>query len=233
MTQFFKFSTLHAALSVGVIALGASASAQAIVYDFKFSGGAQHSLAFAFSQLFVEVMENSSTPDNDLLFKFTNELSEPQASIVRLYFDTGVYTSLFISMSVWETSGLVNLVPGNPVAHPFLPANFTPDYQIGLSSIYPFDNSKYGINPGEYASLSATLDMGKSFADVIGALNEGLSSTTGLRIGLFTYNLLGDQGRDDAAHVTHSVVAVPEVETWMMMLAGLGLMGFTVHRRKS
>jgi len=31
--------------------------------------------------------------------------------------------------------------------------------------------------------------------------------------------------------VTNSIVAVPEAETWAMMLAGLGLVGFMARRR--
>jgi hypothetical protein len=230
MTQLFNFSfsALRSSLAIGVIALGASAPAQAIVYDFKFTGGGQSSLAFASSHLFVDVTENSTTAANDVLFTFTNELIEPQASIVRFYFDTGVYTNLFTGMSVWETSGLVNLVPNTPQSHPFLPANFTPNYQFGQSA-----TSVDGINPGESATLSALLSTGTSFSDVIGSLNEGLSSATGLRVGLFTYHLLGDLPHDDAAHVTNSIVAVPEAETWAMMLVGLGLIGFMAYRRKS
>ncbi len=36
---------------------------------------------------------------------------------------------------------------------------------------------------------------------------------------------------DDVGYVTNSVVAVPEAETWAMMLAGLGLVGFMGRRR--
>jgi hypothetical protein len=238
MTPFVKFSALRAALAIGALTLAASAPAQAIVYSFTFTGGAKPEVAFASSYLFVEVTENSTTPANDVSFKFTNEIPvlnpDLPPSIARLYFDTGSYTSLFTGMSITETTGLVNLVPKTPAPHPFLPSNFTPDYQFGLSSTYPLDNPKYGINPGESATLTATLSAGKSFADVIGAMNQGINAataSTGLRIGVFTYFNLGTM-RDDGAFVTHGVVAVPEAETWAMMLAGLGLMGFMVHRRK-
>ena len=239
MTPLFKLSALRAALSIGTLALAASAPAQAIVYSFTMSGGASSGIAAVSSHLFVEVTENSTTPANDVSFKFTNEIPvlnpDLPPSIARLYFDTGSYASLFTGMSITDTSGQVNLVSKTPAPHPFLPTNFTPDYQFGLSSVYPLDNPKYGINWGESATLTATLGAGKSFADVIGAMNQGISAataSTGLRIGVFTYFNLGTM-RDDAAHVTSTIVAVPEAETWAMMLAGLGLMGFMVHRRKS
>jgi len=68
------FSTLNASLAVGVMALGLSVPAQAVVYDFKMTGGASSSLAWVSSHLFVEVTEDLTTSANDVLFKFTNEI---------------------------------------------------------------------------------------------------------------------------------------------------------------
>lgn len=248
MTQLSTFSMLRASLAIGAMAMGVSAPAQAIVYDFKFSGGGSSDLAWASSYLFVEVTENSATAANDVLFKFTHEIPQLNASqppsVSRLYFDTGTYTSLFSGMSVFETSGLVNLVSTSPSSHPYLPANFTPDNQFGLSSTYPLDNSTYGINMGEYAVLSTTLNSGMTFANVIEAMDVGINANastaaSGLRVGVFTF-FLGTQGSEplgtqhgDAAFVTKSVVPVPEAETWAMMFAGLGLVGFMVSRRKA
>ena len=233
------FSTLNASLAVGVMALGLSVPAQAVVYDFKMTGGASSSLAWVSSHLFVEVTEDLTTSANDVLFKFTNEipilnLALPP-SIAVVYFDTGTYTSLFTGMSITETYGVVNFVPRALTSSPFLPTNFTPDYKYGLSSTYPLDKPIYGINPGEYAVLSSTLSSGMTFANVIDAMNVGINANaataaSGLRVGMFTYFNSGTQ-RDDAAHVTNSIVAVPEAETWAMMLAGLGLIGFMARRR--
>lgn len=233
MAYSFHMASLTKFLAAGALALSATAPAQAIVYDFKFVGGAQPSLSFASSQLFVDVTQDAAAPASKVLFTFTNGLSEPLSSIVRLYFDTGSNTSLFSGMSVMQTSGTVNFVAATPTTHPFMLGTFTPDFQFQLSSQFPKSQSTYGINPGESATLSATLGAGKSFADVIGALNAGLSSSTGLRVGLFTYDLLGTARNDDAFHVTKSVVAVPEMETWAMMLAGLGLVGLMVSRRRA
>jgi hypothetical protein len=239
---------LRASLAIGVMAMGTSAPAQAIVYDFAFSSGASPTIAAVTNyHLFVDITEDMTTAANDVLFKFTNEIpvlnSALPPSIARLYFDTGTYSSLFTGMSVLDLSSLpketspgVYFVPQTPTAHPFLPTNFSPDYQFGLSSTFPYDNPLYGINPGEYAVVSSTLGAGKTFADVIAAMNVGIdanaaTAATGLRVGSFTFYNLGTQ-RDDAAHVTYSAVPVPEAETWAMMFAGLGLVGFMVRRRK-
>ena len=241
MTQPFRFSTLRAALALGVLALGAAAPAQAIVYDFKMYRGASSDLAWTGSHLFVDVAEDSTTAANDVTFTFTNQLPTltplpgfDQPSVVAFWFDTGAHSSLFSSISVTATSGLVNLVPRTPTTHPYLPANFTPDYKFGLSTQYPLSKGIYGVGPGESATMTATLGAGMSFSDVVGALSEGTNAATataGLRIGLLAYWLKGT-GRDDAGYINNSIVAVPEAETWAMMLAGLGLMGFMVHRRK-
>lgn len=232
MTPFFNFSALRASLAIGVIVLSAAAPAQAVVYDFKKTGGPGGTVGSG-SDIFVEVTENLLTVANDVLFKFTSELPiynpSNSPSISRLYFDTGSYTSLFSgSLSITETSGLVNLVPKTPASHPFLP--LTPDYQFGLSNTFPLDNPINGINPGEYAVVSATLGGSNTFADVISSMNVGLGSATGLRIGVFAFFLNGT-GLDDGGFVTNSVVAVPEAETWAMLLAGLGLVGFMARRR--
>jgi len=241
MTHLIKFSTLRTALALGVLALGASAPAQAIVYDFMMYRGASADLAWTGSHLFVDVTEDSTTVANDVLFKFTNELPTltplpgyGQPTVSYFWFDTGAYTSLFSGMSVLETSGLVNLVPRTPpTSHPYLPANFAPDYKFGLSTQYPLSQAIYGVGPGESATLTATLGTGASFSDVIGALSQGTNAataTTGLRIGLLAYWLEGT-GRDDAGYIQNSIVAVPEAETWAMMLAGLGLVGFMARQR--
>lgn len=235
MTQLFNFPALCTSLAIGTMAL-AAAPAQAVVYDFTKTGGPGS--GGTGDQIFVEVTENlSTTAADDVLFKFTQELTvystDKLPSLGRLYFDTGDYTSLFTgSMSIIETSGYVNLPASTPGSHPFFDSvsPFTPEYKFGN-----FEPPLNGINPGEYAIVSATLGGGYTFTDVINAMNVGINSNlttavTGLRIGVFTWFLNGTGG-DDAAFVTNSIVAVPEAETWAMMLAGLGLVGFMARRR--
>jgi hypothetical protein len=247
MTNIFSYSALRAALAIGILALSASAPAQAVVYGFTFMSGAQNlnTLKQAGNYIFVDVTENLATPANDVLFKLTSQIPEPASLLVKYWFDTGAHTDLFTDMSVYDQSpggGMIRVTP-TPYnnTHPYLPT-LTPEYMFGLSTVFPYDREVYAVSPGEYLTASATLGAGKTFADVIGAMNEGITPatrTTGLRIGVIALHLLGVRPdptvtlMDDAGFVTASIAPVPEAETWALMLAGLGLVGFMVHRRKS
>jgi hypothetical protein len=58
-------------------------------------------------------------------------------------------------------------------------------------------------------------------------------ASTGLRMALLVHSIVPNTYNPDGhgLFVTHSVVAVPEPGTWVMMLAGLGLLGFMLRRR--
>jgi hypothetical protein len=240
MKQDFNFSAKVASLAFGTIALSVSALAQADVYGFKFASGAQNlaTIKDAGNYIFADIAENLSTPGSDVLFKISSSIPQPVSGIGKVVFDTGSYTSLFSSVSIFAESPGVDLSPVALTTHPYLPG-LTPDYAFGLTNGVLYDPR--AINPGEYFTVSATLGAGKSFADVISAMNVGINSATassGLRIGVLAYNLLGTRIdptktlMDDAGFVTASIVPVPEAESWALMLAGLGLVGFMAHRRK-
>ena len=70
--------------------------------------------------------------------------------------------------------------------HPFLP-RFTPDYAVSFEM-------EGRLPPGKSIVVAATLASGKTFGDVISAINEGLNPATAassLRIGVIVLNLLG------------------------------------------
>ena len=245
MTQILasSLSSLRASFAIGAMVLGVAAPAHAIVYDFKAVKGGVNADFTLGGDLHVEMTENLVTAaGDDVLFKFTNQITEPDAFISRIYFDLGSTAGLFTNMAVTETYGTVNLVsryvdPTVP-AHPFLPNDFYAEYFIGLSTTYPLsDGTIYGIHPGEYAVLTGTLGSGYSFADALAALDVGTGSATGLRVGINVLHTLGDDPLDDSTkfddvgYVTNGVAAVPEAETWAMMLAGLGLVGLMARRR--
>jgi hypothetical protein len=218
-----------------------SASAQAVVYDFDYQVWGLDSIpqvAAAGSQIFVDVTENLGTADNDVLFKFTNGIPFAESRIVNIFFDTGNYTSLFSSMSIFEQSAGVNLtMPGDlttlKIGNSF-GTNFTTEYSVGR---FRGDPSINGINPGEYLTLSATLGSGMSFADVVAAMDVGIddnqiTARTGLRIAEIVHRIWGTtDDKDHGGYAIANVVAVPEAETWAMLLAGLGLVGFMARRR--
>lgn len=83
------------------------------------------------------------------------------------------------------------MVPPQP--HAFLP-RFTPDYFIGVPHSRIDRPSSTGFKPGSFVVVSASLSGGKTFADVISALNEGLNpatAATGLRVGVIANYLNG------------------------------------------
>jgi hypothetical protein len=246
VTQIFTFSALRASFAIGVMAMGVSVPAQAIVYDFVMTGGAQPPLSFASEYFNVEVSENTSTAANDVLFKLTNHLPAPtpeynKSTLWRTWFDFGSHTDLFLNDTISFDAALssnANFVSKTPTdAHPFLQGTMpSPEYKFEASGTCP--DLDCGVNNGDWAVYTATLDTGKSFTDVVSAVNQGITSTSGLRVGIFTFYRLGGPSpgvasvHDDAAHIIRGVVPVPEAETWAMLLAGLGLTGFMVRRRR-
>lgn len=240
----FSSSALRASLAIGIMALGASVPAQAVVYDFDYQVWGNSSIPLvhaAGSQVFVEVTEDFSTSANDVLFKFTNTIPHSTSKIVNIFFDTGVYTDMFAGMSIWEQStGVLLTMPGNLLTMSIMNSfdtTFTEDYTVGRGAGYPADMSINGINPGEYLILKASLGTGKSFSDVINAMNIGIDDNqaiaqTGLRISEIVHEIWGVPADDDhGAFVTANVIAVPEADAWVMMLAGIGLIGFMARRR--
>jgi hypothetical protein len=242
---------LRASSVVGVMAMTLSASAQAVVYDFDHQVWGDSSIQLvndAGRQVFVEVTENLSTVANDVLFRFTNtippENTDPdgEASIINLYFDVGNYTDLFTGMAISEQStGVLLTMPGDRPTmsgtNSSFDATFDEAYSVGRGSGHPANQTLNGINPGQYLVMTGTLGDGKSFSDVVNAMNVGIDddqvvAQTGLRISNIIHRIWGVAADSDhGAFVTANVVAVPEAETWAMLLAGLGLVGFMTRRR--
>lgn len=248
MPTILSFPTLRAAIAATALVVGFSAPARAVEYGFTFMSGAQNLAALkdAGNHIFLDVTPNLATPANDVLFTLISEIPQPASLLMKYWFDTGSHTDLFTGISVYDQSpggGMIAITPSaaDPNTHPYLPT-LTADYMFGLSNTFPYNLEPYAISPGEYVTVSATLGAGKTFADVLGAMNEGMTNgtrTTGLRIGTIAIHLLGQRIdpnvtlMDDAGFATNSIVPVPEADTWALMLAGLGLIGFVVSRRKS
>jgi len=241
LKQLFIFLALRASLAIGLMVLSVSASAQSVVYDFKLSGGAMKDpITTAGSYMFVDVEENLSSP-NDVLFTFTfsSSFSQPVAGLGKFSFDVGGYTDLFSSISVYDESPGVDMTSVTAVGHPYY-STLTPDYAFSFLNGVLYDSRM--VNPGEYLTVLSTLGAGKTYGDVIDAMNLGINpetATSGLRIGILGYNFLGIRPDpnvtlgDDAGFITYSVItAVPLPSALPMMLSGLGLMGFMARRRK-
>lgn len=85
--------------------------------------------------------------------------------------------------------------------------NFSIELQDNLHNVLAFDNT---FSTTGTLDLSANLNAGNDYELVVRGLAEG--SAGGIYTGVLT--------------------AVPEVDTYAMLLAGLGLVGYTVARRR-
>jgi len=128
-------------------------------------------------------------------FMVISMIPQLKSRVGYIVFDTGRHTDLFNNITVLTQPHGLKATAMRPEAHAFLP-RLTPDYGVGFS--YPGGRLSgtlaAGLAPGQSILISASLGSGKSFADVIRALNEGLNpstAATGLRMGVIVLNLLG------------------------------------------
>jgi len=78
-----------------------------------------------------------------------------------------------------------------------------------------------------FGALVGRIDAGDYF--VIGTSFSGTASATGT-LKLFYWD---SNNGDNTASITANVIAVPEPETYALMLAGLGVVGFVARRRRT
>ncbi|HID45709.1 MAG TPA: hypothetical protein EYP34_08145, partial [Chromatiaceae bacterium] len=155
-------------------------------YDFQwYSGADQPWVHDASSKLVVQVYEDTNTPENDVYFTFRNKIDTvlgEGSSIVFTQIDTGTDApDMFNSISIWDHS------PGiayhmNPVGNPYTlidiaadRIDWNGDYAPGkISDSAPKTD---GINPNQYITFKAILKDGMTFADVINAMNVGMTTS--------------------------------------------------------
>jgi hypothetical protein len=159
---------------------------QGITYDFAFYSGAGETWVYeAGAKVFVEVYEDTSTPESDVLFKVRNGIDTElgyESRIRDMQIDTGTLAAdMFSSVSLAEVSAGVRYFMYTPNVDRTtlldLSSNiirFTGDYAAGVVNN---PTTADGIHPGEYIVLRARLKEGLTFADVINAMNVGASTT--------------------------------------------------------
>jgi hypothetical protein len=177
------------------VAMSVAGGARAEVYDFArfLSGGGggvdpqkQRIARQAGTYMCLDIRESRVPPANRIILTLWSQVPQPKSRIKTFVVDTGRHTGLFAGMSLMVQSPGLNgkVAPGK--AHAFLPG-ISPDYSV----IWP---QSEGITPGKTAVVAMTLANGRTFSDVLQALNEGFNPATaanGLRIAVTATHLLG------------------------------------------
>jgi hypothetical protein len=136
---------------------------------------------------------------NTVGFLVSSRIPQPNSRVTNVSFDLGRHAGLFSSVAVTFASpgAKSQVVPAGQ--HPFF-RGLTPDFAVSIPQhghIRP-----EGLSPGRMIAIAATLGPGKSIADVLNALNEGLSPATaanGLRVAVVVLYLLGGPRQDGSS----------------------------------
>lgn len=222
------------ALALAIPGLGFSASAFAAASTFySFVGvgdpaASSANVATGMASLAVEVIDlgfSSQHNANQIAFTFTNNSS---SSLTDVYFDDGTLLGISsISDSGVDVDFSQLAKPANLSGGEYLNPDFITTAGFSADSNPPA--SRNGVSSGEWLTITFDLQSGTDYQSVIDALalpNHG--GTGDLRIGLRVQSFV-DGGGESFVNVS---APVPETKTYAMMLAGLGLVGFTVLRRR-
>jgi hypothetical protein len=173
------------------------------------------------ANLAVEVIDLGG---NQVQFKFTNSST---SSLTDVYFDDGSLLGIYsISDSGSSVAFSQYASPGNlPGAN-----NASPPFQTtqGFSADSDPAVSPNGVTQGEWVAITFNLVAGKTYADTLAALALPNGGGAGdLRIGVHVQSYPGGASES----FVNIPTPVPEPETYVMLLAGLGLVGWAVRRR--
>ena len=128
---------------------------------------------------------------NTVRFTIWSRSLQPRARVVNIAFDLGRHAGLFRSVAVVMASPGVKASVVAAQQHPFF-RTMTPEFAIDIAHRGHLQPD--GLSSGRLIAISATLGDGRTIADVVSALDEGLSPTTGvngLRVGVIALWLLG------------------------------------------
>ena len=224
--------------------MGMSLAAYAETYHFTpiidTNNTASNSLAVQLgNQLTMDV---TSGANNTALFTFSNTGSV-NSVLSRVYFDDSP-SDLFSDISV--VSGNTASVDFREVAGTPLPGGNIPTFVFSTTDQFNAASPQVvkGVNnggAGEFLTLSAVLNGGRTFADVISSLNAGDETDKNfLRVGLRVISVEGlntcdcgmsylDKGGGGGASPPPPI---PEPETYGMLMAGRGLLTALGRRRQ-
>lgn len=176
------------------------------------------------TNLNVEVIDLGGS---QVQFKFTNNSS---SAITDIYFDDGTLLGI---ASISDSGSGVDFSQG--ASPPDLPSGNTATPAFATTAGFSADTnppvSLNGVNAGEWVAINFNLIAGQTYGDVLTALALPNGGGTGdLRIGIHVQSFASGGGSES---FINNPAPVPEPEAYAMMLAGLGLVGWAVKRRKS
>ena len=213
-----------------------SNNAQADMYDSSWEWGVveNNSGTPVTAQLSLDVTDLGN---NQVQFTFFNALGGASSSITGIYFDDGALLGI---------SSIDNSDPGVSFTHPAT----SPSELKGANNLYPiFETSAgfsaqsvnppyhEGVNPDESVGIVFNLITGKTFTDVINAINVGFNpdvyytgigaydgwDVPSLRIGINVQGI----GPDDQSD---SYILTPVPGAALLGLLGLGAAGMKLRR---
>jgi hypothetical protein len=214
--------------AVSLVALCWNATpAGAALYGFTpvsfHSGSAANAVA---AQLSLEVVPSGP----NALFTFMND-GPVQSTITGTYFDdeAGILDSLLAPLNGPGVRFKSGGAPANLPA-PTVPYHFQADFRATAKS--PRGLGKNGVdNPGELVTIPFALEGGKSFADVLAAVNAGLGDPTctagSLRVGIHVQSI-GTADESDAFILTGAHAPLPGAV--LLGMIGLSAAGLALRR---
>jgi hypothetical protein len=178
-------------VACGVVATGCFAGkAHAVGYDFRNVAGGQKIPQIEQAGRYI-CLDASPGAGGGVVFTIWSNIPQPVSSIVTIFIDTGRFQDLFTDFRVLAQTADGNIARGKPFTHAYF-QKFSPDF-----AFFKPQGPLYhpgGINPGDFLVLAATLGPGRTFQDVITALNLGMnqaSGVEGLRVAVIVHHLKG------------------------------------------
>lgn len=164
------------------------------LYIFSTPGrGGMHHGYNAGAHVTLEVSQDKKDAQK-VNFRITNLIPEPWSRIGSIGFDLGRHTNLFSSLETDKFIGQHYRLTyfSKPYTHAFWP-NFNAYYYLNstLDTRTAKPKDPRHLSPGSSLTITATLNPGIRFEDVIAALNQGLKTRDGLRVAIIGLHLAG------------------------------------------